>query len=100
MIDINETLSRTALLTGVDFYPDLSASQIVAGLTATTVRLRADAANAASPSGQTAISTAAIAAAQAGARLLVDVPGVPVAGRQPPLEPGRFDRQLIDAVSE
>jgi molybdopterin/thiamine biosynthesis adenylyltransferase len=86
MIDPREALARTALLTR-DIYPTLTGEQILAGLTTTTVLLRADPESCSVPAGQTAIITAAILAAQLGARLSIDLPVAPVLEKQPPLRP-------------
>jgi molybdopterin/thiamine biosynthesis adenylyltransferase len=87
VIDPNEALARTALLTG-DIYPTLTTEQVVAGLTTTSVMLRADLESCLTPAGQTAIITAAILANQLGARVSIDLPDAPVLDNQPPLQAG------------
>ncbi len=88
MIDTREALSRTALLVQRDVFPILRREEIITGLTRQRVRLRADAANLASHGGQTALVSCAIAVAQTGAKLSLDVANVPLSGPQPPLSPG------------
>jgi molybdopterin/thiamine biosynthesis adenylyltransferase len=85
MSHAERALARTALLIQRDIYPGLSEQRIVEHLTTRTIRLRADERNVADPAGQTAAVAFAVAAAQSGARLQIDLPDVALAGAQPPL---------------
>lgn len=82
---IQDALSRTSLLVQRDLFPSLSDDDIVHGLTRTAVEIVADASNLATPAGQAAAVAAAIAIAQCGATVRLDMPDVPLRGFQPPL---------------
>jgi molybdopterin/thiamine biosynthesis adenylyltransferase len=100
MIDPREALDRTILLTQ-DIYPGLSAAQIVAGLTTTSVRLRSDPDSCSTAAGQTAVITTAILAGQLGVRVSLDLPDVPVLAHQPPLPAGgRLPAQLAEHLGQ
>jgi molybdopterin/thiamine biosynthesis adenylyltransferase len=87
MTNLNDALSRTVLLIQRDLFPTVATEQIVEHLAGRRVRLSADERNLTAPAGQTALVTTAIALAQTGARISLDVPDIPLSGPQPPLPP-------------
>jgi molybdopterin/thiamine biosynthesis adenylyltransferase len=99
-VNIDETLSRTALLVQGDVFPELTRRDIVRGLTSLDVRLAADAATAGCAAGQTALTTALMAVAQVGARVRLNVPDVAVASSQPPLRGTRLRQALLDLAGD
>jgi molybdopterin/thiamine biosynthesis adenylyltransferase len=84
-VDLHEALARTTLLVQRDIYPELSLPQIADGLAGVGVLISADAANLAASAAQTAVVGTAIALAQTGARVRLDLADVPLLGPQPPL---------------
>ena len=85
---VRAALDRTIRLVKQDIFPTLDDETIFAALTGTRVKLVADAANLATPAGQTAFVTTAVLTAQMGASLILDIMEMAIAGRQPPLGEG------------
>lgn len=98
-MSIQESLSRTTLLVRRDIYPGLDDETIVRALTEFHVVIRADDVTASSAAGQTATVAAAILCAELGARISVQVPsGVPILGKQPPLNASLDFAEAVDDV--
>jgi hypothetical protein len=93
-----QALSRTARLIGLDVFDvDVDSEPAIAdGLRATTVRIVADRFVAATPGGQTAITTLFAQLAMSGLQVDIDVPNSELVVAQPPLRGGR----LVDAILE
>jgi hypothetical protein len=86
---LHEALDRTALLLRLDAFPGLGADRdadLADVLRAVGVRVVADRANLASPSGQTALVTLVCQCAMLGLRIDLDVPDVRQLVSQPPLD--------------
>lgn len=95
-MNLEEALSRTALLVKLDVFPQLDEPAIAGGLTTMRVRLAADAATVSCDAGQTALTAALIAVAQLGARVDLALPDGELIGPQPPL----FGRELCAALMD
>lgn len=78
-------LNRTLLLMGTVLRPACSLEDRLAALVATRVVLQADAAALATPSGQTALITAATQMARSGHAVWLDIPVIALVSPQPPL---------------
>ncbi|MDQ2891181.1 MAG: hypothetical protein M3R65_11625 [Gemmatimonadota bacterium] len=73
-----------------DLRVDIPTEQLLEALLAPRIVIRADRQNASFPSGQTAIVTSALLAARCGAQIFLDIPEVPLAGPQPPIQGKAF----------
>src|SRR6266536_1325187 len=95
-----EALARTTLLVRRDIYPTLSDATIATALASTPVALTASADALAAKSGQTAIVTSAILAAQLGVELHLDFDEVVLMAPQPPLRGEGLKESLIDLTRD
>ena len=94
-------LDRTARLINSDLFAgEVSTDQIIDGLEATTILLRADEANLSSPTGQTALCALFGQIAMMGIGIDLDVPDVPILVPQPPLRGDRLRSALLDYASD
>src|ERR1022692_3539906 len=94
-------LDRTARLINMDLFAgEVSAKEIIDGLLATTVRLRADAADLSSPNGQTALCTLFGQIAMMGIGIDLDIPEVPLLIPQPPLRGDELRAALLDYAND
>jgi len=94
-------LDRTARLIKMDLFAgQASAEQIIDGLLATTVLLRADSANLSSPNGQTAFCTLFGQIAMMGIGIDLDIPEVPLLIPQPPLRGDELRTALLDYATD
>jgi hypothetical protein len=94
-------LDRTVRLVNIDvFAGQASAEQIIDGLLATTVLLRADAANLSSANGQTALCTLFGQIAMMGIGVDLDIPRVPLLIPQPPLRGDELRTALLDYAND
>ncbi|MGA2321757.1 MAG: hypothetical protein ABSG95_13610 [Solirubrobacteraceae bacterium] len=95
-----KALERTVDLVRTDVFPKASAAEVVAALTGTRVRLRADERELSSVEGQTVVATTAIVAAQSGVELVLDLADVPLLPDQPPLRGAGFDDAVLELTSD
>jgi hypothetical protein len=94
-------LDRTVRLINMDLFAGkVSAEQIIDGLVATTILLRADAANLSSANGQTALCTMFGQIAMMGIGIDLDIPEVPLLIPQPPLRGDELRTALLDYASD
>ncbi len=90
-------LDRTARLISIDLFAgNATADQIIDGLLRTTILVRADAANLASPNGQTALCALFSQVAMMGIGIDLDIPEVPMLIPQPPLRGALLKAALLD----
>ena len=98
--DALKALDRTVLLIQRDFYPTLTPAQIGAELTGIHVHIVGDKSNLGTTAAQTFVITTAIAIAQTGAQLTLDLGDVAMMGRQAPLAGnGDLRAALMDHLS-
>jgi hypothetical protein len=95
-----KALARTVDLVRADIFPDVDDDDVVAALTGVRMRLVADERNLSCATGQTALVTTAIVAAQSGAELVLDLPDVPLIGDQPPLRGRQVGEALLELTSD
>lgn len=94
-------LDRTARLINMDLFAGkASAEQIIDGLLATTVLLRADMANLSSANGQTALCTLFGQIAMMGIGIDLDIPEVPLLIPQPPLRGDELRTAMLEYASD
>jgi len=96
--DHRKALTRTAQLVRAEIFPEIEEDAISDFLITRRVRLVADERNLACAGGQTAVIATAIAVAQTGARVGLDMPAVPLVGDQPPLPAGVNLRAGLEAL--
>jgi molybdopterin/thiamine biosynthesis adenylyltransferase len=96
----NDALARTLDLVQSDIFPFAGDGEIVAALIGTRIRLSADERNLASPAGQTALVTAAVAAAQCGVELVLAFPDAPLVAAQPPLKGECLRTALLELTDD
>jgi molybdopterin/thiamine biosynthesis adenylyltransferase len=89
-------IDRTVRLLRSDLFAQLEAETLAEELTATSVMLRADAANLTSMAAQSALTTTYICLAQMGIAVSLDLPDVAIASPQPPLRGESLPRALRD----
>jgi hypothetical protein len=91
-----ECLDRTFLLMRDEVTDDVSDETLFTALHSTDVVLTGNAENLSSHAAQCALVTSALLMARSAHRVYLDVPDLPLAGRQPPLKLGTLVSSLID----
>lgn len=97
---VREALRRTIRLMRDDLAPEVSDDALLAALTSPRVLIAADAANLASPAGQTALVATTLLVLRAGASVVIDAPDILAAGPQPPLVEGPLVTALVDVGTD
>jgi hypothetical protein len=98
-VDLNprNALDRTALLLNDDLFGgELDLDEVVDGLCSTTVRVVADAVELESVAAQHALTTLVLHLAMCGIGMKLDIPNVPLLGKQPPLVGDDLKQSIID----